>query len=113
MKIGTEHPSPSSSEPTLPREVVTSIAALAQLELSDEETTRYQQQLSHVLNYFRQVAEVDTTDRHTSERPTLTPDQLRADIAAAPLPPGKVLANAPDQDAGQFRVPAILLDDES
>ena len=105
MEIETERASP---ETILPREAVIRIAALAQLELSDEETARYQQQLSDVLTYFRQVAEVDTTDHHASERPAVTPDQLRADVAAVPLPPGLALANAPDQDAGQFRVPAVL-----
>ena len=92
----------------LTREEVCRIAALAQLELSEAEITLYQQQLSEVLAYFRKISEVDTSHLPTSGRPTVTPDQLRPDIATAPLTTEQVLANAPDQQDDQFRVPAVL-----
>lgn len=105
MEPETDRP---AYEASLSREAVNRIAALAQLELSEEEISRYQQQLSDVLDYFRQLSEVDTTDCPTSVRPTVTPDQLRADIATTPLPTEAALANAPDREADRFRVPAVL-----
>lgn len=98
----------SATPSTLSREEVCRIAALAQLELSEEEITLYQQQLSEVLAYFRKISEVDTSHLPTSVRPTVTPDQLRPDIATTPLTTEQVLANAPDQRDNQFRVPAVL-----
>ena len=92
----------------LSREEVCRIAALAHLELSEEEITLYQQQLSEVLTYFQKISEVDTSHLPTSVRPTVTPDQLRPDIATTPLTTEQVLANAPDQHDNQFRVPAVL-----
>ena len=96
------------SDDRLPRATVERIAALAQLELSEREVARYQAQLSDVLAYFNQLAELDIADGQAEERPALTPEQLREDIAGAPLTLEQALANAPEQRAGQFRVPAVL-----
>ena len=92
----------------LSREAVCRIATLAQLELSEAEISLYQRQLSEVLAYFEKISEVDTSQLPASVRPTVTPDQLRRDIATTPLTTEQVLANAPDQQDNQFRVPAVL-----
>ncbi len=92
----------------LSREMVDRIAALAQLELSEAEIERFQQQLTDVFAHFQQLSEVDTSELLADERATILPQELRADVADEPLTPAAALANAPEQEAGQFRVPAIL-----
>ncbi len=85
------------------------IAALANLELTDEEKQLFTRQLAEVLEYARQLQAIDTTgvpatshvNAHTTERP----DEPRPS-----LPVEDALANAPDAatDAGLFRVPRVM-----
>lgn len=99
---------PPARPNTLSHEVVRHIAALARLELSEAEIALFQKQLSDVLDYFQKISEVDTDLLPKNARPSVTPDQLRPDIAHPPLALAQVLANAPEQQDDQFRVPAVL-----
>lgn len=87
---------------------VRAIADLARLELDEDDVARYQKQLSAVLDYFQKLEELDTSqvDPDASALP-LTP-VLRPDEAEAALPVEAAVANAPDSDGEQFRVPAVL-----
>jgi aspartyl-tRNA(Asn)/glutamyl-tRNA(Gln) amidotransferase subunit C len=85
------------------------IAALAQLELSDEEKQLFTRQLADILHYAEQVQAIDTsgvppTDHVGSERTE------RDDEPRPSLPTEEAIANAPDAsaDAGLFRVPRVI-----
>ena len=95
---------------SLSAEDVRAIADLARLELSDAELALYQRQLSNILGYFHKLQELDTS--HIDPTSSVLPltNVTRADVAADPLPVGKVVANAPDSDGEQFRVRAVLAD---
>ena len=84
------------------------IAALARLGLTEEEKAEYAEQLSDILDYAAILQGVDTS----AIPPTATVLPLRSvmrdDIIAPSLPMEDVLANAPDAEAGYFRVQAIL-----
>ena len=86
------------------------IAALAHLELTDEERSQFTEQLAAVLEYAERVREIDTTGvvptAHVLERAPA----LRDDEVAPSLPRDDVLASAPDadMDAGLFKVPRVL-----
>ena len=89
-------------------EEVEHIALLARLDLSLEEKQRYQQQLSDILEYVSQLQKLDTknivsTSSHLSPRA-----RLRADIPKEGLSQERALENAPDLEAGQFKVPPVL-----
>lgn len=103
---------PPAQPSTLSDEVVRHIAALARLKLSEAEIVLFQKQLSDVLAYFQKISEVDTDHLPKNARPSVTPDQLRPDIAHPPLTIEQVLANAPEQQDDQFRVPAVLPENE-
>ena len=92
----------------LSREEVLHIAALARLELTDEEVEAYRRQLSAVLAYFDRLREVDTGDIPPTAsvlppRSVLRPDEPRAGLSREQL-----LTNAPETEEGQFRVPPVF-----
>lgn len=86
------------------------IAALAHLDLTAQEKTRFARQLADILDYAQQLQAVDTdgvaataqlhtdagTERDDAPRPSLTPQQA--------------VANAPDAavESGLFRVPRVM-----
>ncbi len=84
------------------------IANLARLDLTDDEKARYREQLSAILDYFTQLSELDTggippTSSVLSPRSVLRDDEPHPGLSLEDL-----LRNAPDAEAGQFRVPFIL-----
>ncbi|HEY58346.1 MAG TPA: Asp-tRNA(Asn)/Glu-tRNA(Gln) amidotransferase subunit GatC [Anaerolineae bacterium] len=90
------------------REEVLHIAALARLELSEVEVEEYRQQLSAVLEHFTRLQAVDTegippTASVLPPRSVLRPDEPRPG-----LPRDALLANAPEVEDGQFRVPPVF-----
>ncbi len=89
-------------------EEVRAIAHLARLQLTAEEEERFASQLSDVLEYAARLGEVDTSQIPPTAsvlpmNAPLRPDEVR------PCPPrDQMLANAPDPEAGMFRVPRVL-----
>src|SRR5437016_6208597 len=92
----------------LSHDEVRRIAELAKLDLSVAEVALYAGQLSNILQYFQRLQEVDTS--HIVPTASVLPlkNVLRADVAAAPLSPEQVIANASDAYENQFRVSAVL-----
>lgn len=85
------------------------IAALARLELSDEERTRFATQLTAILAYADQVQQADTSGAAAAQAGTpATP--LRDDVQQPSLERDEILAQAPaaDRAAGLFKVPRVL-----
>ena len=86
------------------------IAALAQLELTDEEKQLFTNQLADILHYAEQVQSIDTsgvppTDHVNANQRTEREDEPRPSLATE-----DALANAPDgaPDVGLFRVPRVI-----
>lgn len=92
----------------LSKEEVRKIASLARLDLTDAEVTLYAGQLSRILDYFRKLQEVDTSQIAPTASVLPLKNVFRADAPAPALPLDEVLANAPDAYDGQFRVSPIL-----
>lgn len=84
------------------------IATLARLELTDDETALFADQLTAILAYADDVRRVETTGV-AAAIPT-TESRLRADELAPSLDRDAVLSQAPDADgaAGLFKVPRVL-----
>lgn len=86
------------------------VAALARLELTDQERQTFLGQLNEILGYAQQIQTIDTTGvpptAHVLRgQPTDRPDELRPS-----LPVADALAAAPDPavDAGLFKVPRVI-----
>lgn len=99
------------SETILTADEVRAIAGLARLELKEDDVTRYQQQLSDILGYFRKLEELDTSHIDATSSVLPLTNVMRPDRAGEALPVAEVVANAPDSDGEQFRVRAVLASD--
>ncbi|HEX7486995.1 MAG TPA: Asp-tRNA(Asn)/Glu-tRNA(Gln) amidotransferase subunit GatC [Vicinamibacterales bacterium] len=86
------------------------IAALARLALTDGEKSLYARQLTRILDYARQVAELDTRDVMPTSSIVDEVVPERPDTARPSLDREAALANAPDAASGLFRVPKVLGD---
>ncbi|HIX87484.1 MAG TPA: Asp-tRNA(Asn)/Glu-tRNA(Gln) amidotransferase subunit GatC [Candidatus Akkermansia intestinavium] len=84
------------------------IAGLAKIELTDEETARFTDDLTQVLRYVDQLAQWDIDGVEPMFHPLPTFDALRTDAAGESLSREAALANAPEQEDGQFRVPKVV-----
>lgn len=84
------------------------IAELARLDLTGGEKERFTRQLSDILEYAARLQALDTsaippTSSVLPERSVLRPDE-----PVSGLPRAALLANAPQIEEGQFRVPPVL-----
>ncbi|HKZ70606.1 MAG TPA: Asp-tRNA(Asn)/Glu-tRNA(Gln) amidotransferase subunit GatC [Anaerolineales bacterium] len=89
-------------------EEVQHIAELAKLELTEEEQAQFREQLSAVLDYAAQLRAVDTSAIPPTATVLPLRTVLRDDVVKPSLRREDLLANAPEQEAGCFRVPAVL-----
>jgi aspartyl-tRNA(Asn)/glutamyl-tRNA(Gln) amidotransferase subunit C len=89
------------------REEVLHVARLARLELRDEEVERFTQQLSAILEAVAKVSELDLTDVEPTAHPLDLVNVWAEDERRPCLPQDEALANAPERDAGFFKVPPI------
>jgi len=94
----------------LTREIVENIAELAKLNLTEQEIDRYQKQLSEILDYADRLNALDTDDILPTASVLPIVNAFREDVARDGLAPDVALANAPDAEAQQFRVDAVLGD---
>ncbi|MBZ0305929.1 MAG: Asp-tRNA(Asn)/Glu-tRNA(Gln) amidotransferase subunit GatC [Anaerolineae bacterium] len=92
----------------LTRETVENIAELAKLELSPDEVELYREQLSAILDYVDVLNSLDTDDIPPTASVLPVDTVMRVDRNQPTLPLEKALANAPDKEAQQFRVDAVL-----
>jgi len=87
------------------REEVLHVARLARLELTDDEVTRFQEQLSELLDAVSKVAELDLTDVPPTSHPLEIANAWAEDEPRKCLSLDDVFANAPDRDDDYFRSP--------
>ena len=92
----------------LTREEVEHVAVLARLGLTDEEKERYRHQLGSILGYVAMLGEVDAGAIPAGRSVLPLEDVMGEDVPRPSLDPKDVLANAPEQEVGHFRVPAVL-----
>ncbi|HNP69799.1 MAG TPA: Asp-tRNA(Asn)/Glu-tRNA(Gln) amidotransferase subunit GatC [Kouleothrix sp.] len=84
------------------------VAHLARLRLSAGELESLQHELSHILDYIDMLKEVDVGSVAPTAQVTDLANVLREDEVRPSLPREDVLANAPDQREGMFRVKEIF-----
>lgn len=92
----------------LSREEVVHIATLCRMSLTEEELEKFQEQLSNILENFEVLQQVDTTDVPPTAYPIPLQNVARGDAASPSLPQSEILANAPRQEDGCFRVKPVL-----
>ena len=83
------------------------VAKLARLELTDEETEKYSKQLGEILKYVEQMNEVDTTGIEPMPHALPVYNVMREDEVKYEQTKEELMANAPYEENGFFRVPKI------
>jgi len=87
------------------------VAELAHLELSGEELKKFLPQLDSILEYVQKLNELDTTQVEPMAQvtyPAAENPSLRSDRTQKTFEQDEALANAPDKDAGCFKVPRVI-----
>jgi aspartyl-tRNA(Asn)/glutamyl-tRNA(Gln) amidotransferase subunit C len=93
---------------TLTRADVERIAALAHLELTEEERTLFARQLADILAYAERLQQVDTSNVAAAWRLDAAAPPPREDVIRPSLDRADALANAADHSDGLFRVPKVI-----
>ena len=94
--------------PEISREEVEHVARLAHLALSDGELERVGKELNRILEYFRALAEMDTSGVPITSHAIPMLNVYREDEVGESLPVGSIVSNAPDGVDEFFRVPRIV-----
>ena len=84
------------------------VAKLARLDLTEEEKDRFTGQLNAILKYAEQLNAIDTEGVEPMSHAVPLANVMREDAVRPSLPIEKVMLNAPDEEEGQFKVPAVL-----
>jgi aspartyl-tRNA(Asn)/glutamyl-tRNA(Gln) amidotransferase subunit C len=87
---------------------VETIAELARLSLTEAEKAVFQEQLSAILDYAEMLQQVDTSGIPPTASAIPLNNVMRPDEVTLSLSNEEVLFNAPEAEAGSFKVPAVL-----
>lgn len=93
---------------SLDQDTVEKIAHLARLKLSLESSAAMSQQLERILGMIAEMQAVDTTGIEPMAHPLDLGQPLRADEVRNPNQREHLMACAPSQSAGLFRVPKVI-----
>jgi len=93
---------------TIDRDQVDHVAALARLNLSDDERETLRVELGQIVKAFESLADVDTDDILPTAQVIPLVNVERDDVAINSLPRDEVLRNAPRVEDGQIYVPPVL-----
>lgn len=83
------------------------VAKLARLKLTENEIETYSKQLGNILKYVEQMNEVDTSNVEPMPHPLPVYNVMREDCVKYEQTKEEMMANAPFEENGFFRVPKI------
>ncbi|MCA9141749.1 MAG: Asp-tRNA(Asn)/Glu-tRNA(Gln) amidotransferase subunit GatC [Planctomycetaceae bacterium] len=92
----------------LSRDEVAKVSLLARLRFDEAELDTLTTQLSQVVEYVRQLEELDTESVQPMAHVEDIHNVLADDVARPSLDRDEALANAPKRDDECYRVPAVL-----
>ncbi|EKE02952.1 MAG: aspartyl/glutamyl-tRNA amidotransferase subunit C [uncultured bacterium] len=84
------------------------VAKLARLALNEEEKVKFAEQLGNILDYFNQLKEINTENVEPMAQAVPKINVMREDKVWPPCDREEILANAPKEEDGYFRVPRII-----
>jgi aspartyl-tRNA(Asn)/glutamyl-tRNA(Gln) amidotransferase subunit C len=96
------------AKPVISEAELKKVARLARLELRQEEMQVYPKQFAAILEYFEQIAKIDTKNVEPLVTPTDMEQQLRADAVKGWENTDLALANAPERSGNLFKVPPVV-----
>ena len=90
------------------REEVLHVARLARLGMTETETDKFTGQLSHILENFEVLKQIDTAGVTPTTQAVPLKNVMKPDEVTPSLAPEDTLANAPGKEASYFRIRAVL-----
>jgi aspartyl-tRNA(Asn)/glutamyl-tRNA(Gln) amidotransferase subunit C len=93
---------------SLDKKTVAKVASLARLKVSDDDLEKYGPQLSNIIQFVEQLAEVDTENVEPLASVVDITLRLREDEVTDGGMQKEVLANAPETLEGFFVVPKVV-----
>lgn len=93
---------------SLSRAEVARLAALARIDVTDDELDRLSGQLAAIVDAVAKVAEVAGDDVPATSHPIPMANVHREDVVRPSLTQEEALSGAPQAEDGRFRVPQIL-----
>ncbi len=93
---------------SLDQKTVKKVASLARIRLNDAEIEKHGPQLSNIIEFVEQLAEVDTDNVEPLANVVDINLELREDVINDGNCVDKVLANAPEETQGYFVVPKVV-----
>lgn len=89
-------------------ETLKKMAHLSRLELSEAESNQLGKDLGKVLNFFNQIAEVNTKGIEGMVTPVEIESYLREDEKNNEIKTEEIMANAPSRAGNLFKVPPVV-----
>ena len=89
------------------RQEVEHVARLARLHFDEDELARLQPELDQIIDYVKQLAELDLSGLETTSHAVALKNVLRPDDPMAGLTHEEAMVNGPQVERGQFVVPRI------
>lgn len=89
-------------------EEIKRIALLARLGISEDEVEKFRGQLSDILENFEILQEVDTSEVQPTSQVTGLRNVVKDDEVIPSLTQGEIMANAPREEDGFFKIRAVL-----
>jgi len=93
---------------TITKEDILRTADLARLALTEEEAEMYSEQLTEIITFTEKINEINTDDVQPTTNGNELTNVLRKDEPIQWNKREEALDNAPAQEDGQFKVPAIM-----
>jgi aspartyl-tRNA(Asn)/glutamyl-tRNA(Gln) amidotransferase subunit C len=93
---------------SLSRDEVAKLAALARIEMSEEELENLSSQFGTILGAVARVQELNLEGVKATSHPQPIENIFRDDVVQPSLSPEQALSGAPAQEDQRFRVPQIL-----
>lgn len=90
---------------SISEEQVRHVARLARLGLSDDQITTLGVELNGILEHVELISALDLDDVEPTAHAVSVTDSVRPDEVRPCLPQERALLNAPDREAGAFRIP--------
>ena len=90
------------------KEDIKKIAALAMLELKDEDMEKFSNQFNEILEYMQEIDSLDLSDQEAAFHISDLNNVFREDAAKESLDNDTALLNAPDSGDSAFKVPKVI-----
>lgn len=90
------------------QDTVRHVALLSRLDLSESERERFERELNPILEYVEKLNELDLAGIEPTSHSLRLENVFREDLSRPSLTAEEALRNAPEKEAGCFKVPPII-----